>query len=604
MIHAPHSIPSRFLASLCLTSLLAFAPAAAYAQRAGVAIQQGPYYVGDPVLVRVTAENFEETPQPSCEPLNADAGITVKLANVSPPRRIVQIIKGRRTEHTDGKFSFDFLVTASEASTFRIGGFRVSQGAKTAQTNGVTIQVNQVELDPDMRILLNLPEGPIFPGQRVPVTLEWWYAGDLGTVSSVMIRAGLFDQFKFEDEPIRQGDTTIPVLSGTDTVQLKADLTRKQSEGRDYIVVSARRMLIADKPGTHELAPISVTVEKAIEWTRDVFGRRRASRTQRLRAVGEAQTLVVKSIPLNEAPPGYAGAVGQGFSIEVSADRTVVHAGDPIRLTFTLRGDGNLESAGLAPLGYVGGLDPGKFRSPESDATGIMNEDGRSKRFEVTVRVLDESVDQIPPVTYAWFDPERQQFHTARTSPIALQVLEAKIIGAQDVVESGVSPAQSESLDTPERPATPDEDTTGADLTLVTELSRLMTADAERFGGYVGQGALYGISVMIVLLAWWRRNVAEIDPAVLARRRLFKSQADQIQQASGQTRQNAARQIAAACRQLLPYTNDGHRPELDALIAECDALAFAPASGEEQRLDERLHRQAVELAGRIAREQS
>ncbi len=595
----------RYARLLCLAVMLTVGFSSAFAQRAGVSMQEGPHYVGDAVLVRVTAEDFDEAPQPTCEPQEVGAGLSVTLANVAPlTSSFVQIINGRRTEHKTVRFNFDFQVTASTPGVYRIGGFQLSQGTKSTQASGISIQFNEVETASDMRILLELPPGPVYPGQRAPVTLEWWYAGELEAVASMAIRAGLFDQFRFEDEPIQRGDTAIPIIAGMGTLQLKARVDKRKLDGREYLVVTAQRTLIVDKPGRYELAPVSVNVEKAVRWTRDVFGRRRPAETARVRAVGQPQTLVVESLPLDKAPPGFAGAVGQGFSIDVAADRTVVHVGDPIRLTLTLRGDGNIESAGLAPLAYAGGLDPKRFRSPGSDATGVMAEDGRSKRFDVTVRVLDASVDQIPPISYAWFDPVLKQYQTTQSSPIALRVLAGQVIGAQDVVDAN-PPTDEEPapVEVPRAPVAVD-DLTGADLTIETDIGRLAIADADRFGGVGALVAVYAVSGLVVLLAWWRRRAADVDPAVIARRRLLRAQLGQIQQAVRQPRQAAAREIGAACRCLVPYAGTAARPEIDALIGECDALAFAPVGEADQRIDESLHRRAVDLAQRIARERS
>jgi hypothetical protein len=95
-----------------------------------------------------------------------------------------------------------------------------------------------------------------------------------------------------------------------------------------------------------------------------------------------------------------------------------------------------------------------------------------------------------------------------------------------------------------------------------------------------------------------------VDPAVLERRELLRSQLAQIQQASTRPRNSAAGEIGAACRRLLSLARDGERAELDRIIGECDALAFAPAADAHQRIDENLHRRAVELAQRLAQERS
>ena len=64
----------------------------------------------------------------------------------------------------------------------------------------------------------------------------------------------------------------------------------------------------------------------------------------------------------DKAPPSFAGAVGRGFSLEAAADRSVVQLGDPITLTLTIRGDGNLGNVALPALEGEHGFSPERFR--------------------------------------------------------------------------------------------------------------------------------------------------------------------------------------------------------------------------------------------------
>jgi hypothetical protein len=233
-----------------------------------------------------------------------------------------------------------------------------------------------------------------------------------------------------------------------------------------------------------------------------------------------------------------------------------------------------------------------------------MSEDGQSKQFVVSVRVLNDAVEQIPPITYSWFDPQTAAYQTTQSSPIALQVLPAQMIGAEDVIGSTEEPESdtgAEDVTEPVEP-TPVDDLTGADLTIETDLGRLMTGATQGVGGGWMQGALYGGSLVLVLVAAWRRKSADVDPAVIERRRLVKQQLARIREAGSLPRQDGARDIADACRRLVPYVEDGRRPEVDAIIRECDAWAFAPAGGRDERIETELHHRAVELARQVSEE--
>ena len=85
---------------------------------------------------------------------------------------------------------------------------------------------------------------------------------------------------------------------------------------------------------------------------------------------GEPVRLEVIEVPRSGRPASFAGAVGSGFSLEVSADRSVVQVGEPITLQLHLRGDGDLSSAGLPPFDAEGLFDPTRFRLPDEPPAG------------------------------------------------------------------------------------------------------------------------------------------------------------------------------------------------------------------------------------------
>jgi hypothetical protein len=122
-------------------------------------------------------------------------------------------------------------------------------------------------------------------------------------------------------------------------------------------------------------------------------------------AAAEPITLTVKPIPVAGRPPSFSGAVGEGFSIEVAANRSVVRVGDPISLTVALRGTGNLESLALPDLSLNEGFSSGDFQLPTEQPAGSW--DGSVRQFQVTVRVRNTSVTQVPPWPFPGLTPCR-----------------------------------------------------------------------------------------------------------------------------------------------------------------------------------------------------
>lgn len=579
------------------------------AQQARVAVQEGPYYLGEPLLIRVTAKGFEEKPQPTCEPGSIPPGLAVKMVAVRPSvSSFTEIINGRVTSYRRVSYEFDFHAVAEKPGRYTIPEFTVRQDKRVARTRGLNLRIQDIETDEDMRVALVLPSEGVYAGEHVPVTVEWWYAGSINEVRNLTIRSPIFDQFAFIDEPSAKEDTVLPIETQKGTLQLKATVEKRVLEGRAFTVLSAKRLLVADQPGEHEVAAITANIEKVTRWGYDLFGSRQPAATVRLRAIGKSLKLVIRTLPLEKAPPSFGGAVGRGFTISVKADRTVVRVGDPIKLTVTVRGDGNLEDAGLAPLS-ASGLDPRQFRSPGGDVAGTLSRGGKS--FVLTVRVIDGSVTEIPPVAYSWFDTKRREFQTVESDPIALRVLPAQVIGAKDVVSG--SSLQKKIADAEEPPPSTARsvapggsarryDLTGADLAIETDPTRLLLVESERFGGPRVRSAIYISSVLLLLLGWIWRRASEVDSERLMRRKLIKRQVSQIARAQGLPCHEAASEIAAAMRRMAVQANGEMRGEIENLVAECDSLAYAPDGDKEAPIDQTLFQRALTVARAIAKE--
>ncbi|NUQ62554.1 MAG: BatD family protein [Pirellulales bacterium] len=621
--------------------------------RVEVARQEPPYYVGEPAVIQFTVEGFDEQPQPTCEmvPEKTVKALRGQMAGASPSV-FSQIIQrnGQLYQAKSITYRIDYLVTADQPGDYTIGPFVIRQRKKEARVQALSMAFQAVPDDPDMRIRLILPDKPVYPDQRVPVRIEWWYAGDFEDILKLRIHSPLFDQFRFAPDPQpARGSSRLPIETKEGSLALAAEAREEESDGRRFTVVSATRTLIAERAGEFPLAPITATVRKATGWARsrspfgdpgdsgfggslfgDLMGdRRRPASTALVRAGGEPQKLVVRPFPLEGRPESFAGAVGKGFSIDVAADRTVVRVGDPIGLTITLRGAGNIDNASLPPLSADGGMSPQRFRLPADDIAGTTTVDGeqeklgvpekqsivRGKQFRVSVRVCDESVSEIPPLAYSWFDPESGTYQTTRSKPIALRVMPAKVVSADDVVASPapgtagspVSPknrasssGKSESTSVAMAPSAPPVfSLSGADLAIEPSAAVVLRNSTGRFRGVVLPAVVYGAGLLLLTAAVIDRRRRNVDPVLTARRKKVRQQQTKIAHASKLATAQAAEEIAAAVRALLAELPDVDRDEAEAVIAACESVAYAPENSADRGLDPALVQRAQALAARF-----
>ncbi|MDJ0849110.1 MAG: BatD family protein [Myxococcota bacterium] len=590
--------------ALGLALLLALASAARSAEQLRVQVPRGPHYVGTSIEIQVLALGLAEEPEPVCE-APAPARGRLRFDGLTPNvNTSVTIVNGKISRTRDVRFVCRFVFDAEQPGQVEIGPFRVSQGESAQTSPPVRLTLRAVSGSDRLGVVLRVPEEPVYVGQRVPVELEFRIDGELeGNLLGYELRAPFFapsDGLRFLDPQPGEGWREIDVDAGDRTLQLSGPVRVENQGGRRVIVVTLRRTLVPLRSGGYTVTPSSVTADEGTRWRRDFFGRR-ATQMRKWRALDSERRLEVRELPERGMPPSFAGAVGRGFSLDVSADRSVVLVGEPITLSLRLRGDGNLETAALPRLDAEGLLPSRLFRVPEHALTGRIEDD--VKEFSAMVRVLDEDVREIPELEYAWFDPEDGSYHTTRSRPIALSVRSSQVVGAADVVSDagpGGEPAP-QTIDgirpAPERSTLP---LTGADLAIERDPARLLAGARRTRGGPWVAGGLYAVGVLALGLAVLDRRRSEVDPKLRRRRAAIQADLERVRAAAARPEREAVGEIAGALRRIRAECPSAAPAELEAFLGECDARSYAPGDLADEGLDPGFHERAVSLAEAMA----
>jgi hypothetical protein len=585
----------------------------ALAREAALRVAGESHFVGTPVELSVIAEGFEKEPEPQVT-FDPPTGGRLDFSGLSPNiSTSISVVNGVVSQSERVQFVFRYRFLAGQPGRYRIGPFRVEQAGAAATTRAVELSVQTVPQTERMSLQLGLPAGPVYPGQRVPIIIEWVFDAELrDRMQRYSISSELFERtnaFRFVAAPPQRDGAELVIETPEGRIALPARAVLEHRGQSGQMVVRAERLMIPLGPGSFELEPATVVVDEVTRWRgRSLFGGRVPAEVRKLRADDVQRTLVVRAIPTEDRPASFAGAVGRGFSLEAQADRSVVRVGDPIQLTLVLRGDGNLEAAGLPDLSSDGGLDPTYFRVPEGEPGGRL-EDG-AKTFTVAVRALDEAVAEVPPLAYSYFDPDTAEFVTVRSRPIALSVRPATLVTARDVI----GPAGAERVEGPSVPgAEPSAHQgqsaaralalTGANLSIVRETERLLESGAGRARALWLEIGVYLSGVAALALAVVARRRADVDPALLARRRALLAQRARIARAGGRPTREALATMADALRAMVRVAETGRSAnrtgrstDLDAFIAECDAVTYAPAADGDVPVSGERQQRALGLA--------
>lgn len=178
--------------------------------------------------------------------------------------------------------------------------------------------------------------------------------------------------------------------------------------GRSYRVTEVNTILFPTLAGNLKIEPTNVTVRGGLMGS----------------SVTQYPTrqidLNVRPLPQGE-PDTFTGAVGR-YSIAADVDLNTVDLGDPVTLTLTVSGEGNMESLPAPEWPDVPG-----WRAFDSDAPYQMSiVDGKvqgSRKFARVYIPSGSGSHVFPPVEYSYFDPYDEEYVTLTSRSSRVEVL-------------------------------------------------------------------------------------------------------------------------------------------------------------------------------------
>jgi len=130
-------------------------------------------------------------------------------------------------------------------------------------------------------------------------------------------------------------------------------------------------------------------------------------------------SLVVRAIPAEGRPAGFAGAVGQ-FEFAMDVRPRELKVGEPITVSLRLQGSGNVSAA--LPPSY---RDADLFKAYEARQIGDVPDpaaESGAKVFEQVVIPRSDALKELPALEFSFFDPAAAQYRTVSAGPFPLTV--------------------------------------------------------------------------------------------------------------------------------------------------------------------------------------
>src|ERR1700722_93095 len=207
--------------------------------------------------------------------------------------------------------------------------------------------------------------------------------------------------------------------------------TEKLINGEPFVLLTWRSTLAVVKPGAFSLAaevPLTVKIRTRPKqqssmddrfgdpFWQNLFG---ATVPKDIDVKSPAQELTVRELPAEARPADFHGAIGT-FTIASDVSPTKADVGDPLTLRMRVTGSGNFDRVDSTMLDH---LDQWKTYPPKSSFnTSDPIALGGVKTFEQPVIASKPGIQELPGLTFSYFDPNTRHYETARSAPLSASI--------------------------------------------------------------------------------------------------------------------------------------------------------------------------------------
>jgi len=334
------------------------------------------------------------------------------------PSTQVSIVNGRATQRVEHRYA----ISASKAGTYTIGPITVRQQGALKEIGSVRLEVltSGAVAGPtegesaQLSLTLAVPRTDVYLHEHIPLSLA--------------LRVG----------QVRVADLQYPMVGGDGfSIEKLSEPTQRQEQvaGGTVQVVEFATTLTPLRAGTLSIGPATMRLnvlqrERRQDRFFGFFGETR--RPTDLRS--EPLNLTVLPLPEVGKPATFSGAVGQ-FQLEVRATPLDPMAGDPVTVTSTVRGQGNLDT--LNPPA-IAGTDALRVY-PVQQAT--RNVPSGTRVFEQVVIPGTAGEVTLPPLVLSYFDPSARTYKTLTPAPVVLRVQPGVVARTETPAPTAQQPA-------------------------------------------------------------------------------------------------------------------------------------------------------------------
>lgn len=413
--------------SVILALLLGFAVTPANAADVSFNVSPDETYVGMPVTVSVTIENATQHDPPEFPKIE---GADVRDGGRSD-RSFVTVTPRGRVDRTT--YVYTYYVSPRKEGILIIPPIVIRADGNSRETAVTKINVRKSETGDLLFVELQGAKKSVYVGEALDVSLEIWLKPFAGNGFNFDHN----DMWNRVDVNSSSWGSFAEILNQRDGIKVRRE-TRPDAAGRSqtYYVYSLPQRVWPDHPGQLDLGAVAVVVRYPLQARRNRFSLigppYEITQERPVSAVLADSTIQVKPLPTEGQPDFFRGAVGR-YTMKVTAAPTEVSVGDPITLNLVFSGEGRLDQLQAPPLAAQASL-TADFKVPDEVLAGTVQ--NGAKQFTQSIRAKTQDVTAIPPIQFAYFDPQSEQFVTLQGERIPITVKASARMSIAQVTES------------------------------------------------------------------------------------------------------------------------------------------------------------------------
>ena len=319
--------------------------------------------------------------------------------------------------YVNGKRSFEqaytYTIQPTKKGVYTIPSASIQFEGNIVKTNTVKVTVTgavEIPKDPNdpnyvasqnVHLIAEISNGSPYVGESISIVYKLYV--DVNNVSvrnTRELEAPSFNGFWNQNINVNQWEPKMGEFQG---------------KPHRYVIVK-KAVLIPQKSGKLTIDPMSIETAVGVPIGRtDLFGNR-ISKTANLTVTTGKRTINVKSLPIENKPSNFSGAVGD-LDFNVTASKTELKANESAQIKVEVSGKGNLKLIDLPNIETPNGLEKYEPEHKESIRTNLGGLNGRVYD-QYTIVPQFKGKYKIPPVSFSYFSLKDKVYKTITTDPI------------------------------------------------------------------------------------------------------------------------------------------------------------------------------------------